>query len=211
MTSNQPSRGDRMLGDADEDGRLQVRDAASMRAVAHPARIAALNHLMHTGPATATELGEIAGLTPSAMSYHLRQLERAGMIETAPGRGDGRERVWQTQDKGWSAELRDDGSDEGRAASLQLLDAVLTVQDIDTRAWMASSTNPEWLDDGVFIDTTIIATTDELFEIGRQLSELTKPLSRQLREGSAPPDAAEVRIMFRGFRRMTGGPRQKPQ
>ncbi|WP_232075867.1 ArsR/SmtB family transcription factor [Phytohabitans suffuscus] len=37
----------------------------------------------------------MAGLSPSATSYHLRALARYGLVEQAPSRGDGRERVWR--------------------------------------------------------------------------------------------------------------------
>ena len=45
--------------------------------------------------ATATECAEVCGLSPSATSYHLRALAKAGLVEEAPSRGDGRERVWR--------------------------------------------------------------------------------------------------------------------
>jgi DNA-binding transcriptional ArsR family regulator len=70
-------------------------DAAIMRAMAHPARLALLEHLRNGGPATATECAGVVGLSPSATSYHLRALARAGLVEAAPGRGDGRERLWR--------------------------------------------------------------------------------------------------------------------
>ena len=47
-------------------------DAAVMRAMAHPARLALLEHLRNSGPATATECAAVVGLSPSATSYHLR-------------------------------------------------------------------------------------------------------------------------------------------
>ncbi|MFD0479590.1 winged helix-turn-helix domain-containing protein [Nonomuraea thailandensis] len=39
------------------------------------------------GSATATEVAEIAGITPSAASYHLRMLAKYGFVEDAPPRG----------------------------------------------------------------------------------------------------------------------------
>jgi DNA-binding transcriptional ArsR family regulator len=105
--------------------RLVVRDAATMRALAHPARITSLEHLMRGGPATATELAEVAGLTPSAMSYHLRLLERAGLITAAPGRGDGRERVWQSeQTGGWS---HDSAGDTAQTRAVSVVGAGIDV------------------------------------------------------------------------------------
>src|SRR5512135_1184014 len=75
--------------------RTSTLDAAVMRAMAHPARLALLENLRNTGPATATECAGVVGLSPSATSYHLRALARAGLVEAAPGRGDGRERWWR--------------------------------------------------------------------------------------------------------------------
>jgi DNA-binding transcriptional ArsR family regulator len=200
MTTTARERDDKSRADAMNDGRFTVRDASSLRAVAHPARLRAIEQLATVGPATATELGDVVGLTPSAMSYHLRQLERAGLIETAPGRGDGRERVWQSKYAGWDARLDDDGTAEGRAASMELLDAVLSLQEVEVRQWMANATSvPGGLDDGLFIDTTIVATTEELFELGRQISDLIKPLSRKERKDSAPEGAVPTRAIFRGF------------
>ena len=44
---------------------------------------------------TSSELAELTGLSPSAMSYHLRALERWGMVERGEPREDGRERPWR--------------------------------------------------------------------------------------------------------------------
>jgi len=70
-----------------EEQPTPILDAAVMRAMAHPARLALLEHLRNSGPATATECAGVVGLSPSATSYHLRALARAGLVEGAPGRG----------------------------------------------------------------------------------------------------------------------------
>ena len=43
---------------------------------------------------TASEAAQICGLSPSAMSYHLRALEKAGIVEREDS-ADGRERPWR--------------------------------------------------------------------------------------------------------------------
>jgi DNA-binding IclR family transcriptional regulator len=43
-----------------------------------------LQHLVLDGPATATECAEVAGLSPSPCSYHLRALARHGFVEETP-------------------------------------------------------------------------------------------------------------------------------
>jgi len=65
-----------------------------MRALAHPTRLALLDHLHATGPATATECSEFVGDSPSSCSYHLRALAKWGFVEEAEPR-PGRERPWR--------------------------------------------------------------------------------------------------------------------
>jgi DNA-binding transcriptional ArsR family regulator len=56
---------------------------------------------------TASELAKITGLTPSAMSYHLRALERWGIVERGDAREDGRERPWRAAGRSvtWASEM----------------------------------------------------------------------------------------------------------
>src|ERR1700750_455248 len=75
---------------------VELTDPRMMRALAHPAPIAIWAHLGLHRPATPTECAEIAGLSPSACSYHLRTLARYGFVEEDPdSAADGRERPWR--------------------------------------------------------------------------------------------------------------------
>ena len=71
-------------------GAVVISDAAGVKALAHPARLAVIDVLYSGEILTATQCAEIAGITPSAMSYHLRALERHGIFFRAEGCGDGR-------------------------------------------------------------------------------------------------------------------------
>jgi DNA-binding transcriptional ArsR family regulator len=181
--------------------RLHVRDTTGMRALAHPARLASLQHLMQYGPATATELGELVGLTPSAMSYHLRALERAGLIADAESRGDGRERVWKSthEGTGFDIETSDDGTEETRQVSQQLMEAAVTIDEVETRRWLGRAAEPGWLDHGTFMTATVQLSQDELAELGARISDLLDPYRERTRTGSAPPDAVEMRARFKCF------------
>jgi DNA-binding transcriptional ArsR family regulator len=75
--------------------RVVLTDPRAIRALAHPARQRIIDELYSGRVLTATECAELAGLTPSATSYHLRALSRWGIIERADGSTDGRERPWQ--------------------------------------------------------------------------------------------------------------------
>ena len=64
-----------------DTGRRVVTDLDALRALAHPERSAILKLLMAGRPRTATECAAVVGASPSACSYHLRQLERFGFVE----------------------------------------------------------------------------------------------------------------------------------
>jgi DNA-binding transcriptional ArsR family regulator len=65
-----------------------------MRALAHPVRLALLDHLHTVEQATATECSAVVGDSPSSCSYHLRALAKWGFVEEGEG-GVGRERPWR--------------------------------------------------------------------------------------------------------------------
>ena len=65
-----------------------------MRALAHPTRLALLDHLHAVPQATATECGAVVGESPSSCSYHLRALAKWGFVAEGTG-GVGRERPWR--------------------------------------------------------------------------------------------------------------------
>ena len=76
-------------------GDVKLDDPGALKALAHPARLAVVDELYQGNERTASELAELTGLSPSAMSYHLRALERWGIVEHAAEREDGRERPWR--------------------------------------------------------------------------------------------------------------------
>lgn len=83
------------MASAKEPKSVVLRDPLAIRALAHPARMTMIEVLYDSGaPMTATQLGEVVGLSPSAASYHLRSLERFGVIRRSDEPGDGRERPW---------------------------------------------------------------------------------------------------------------------
>ena len=65
-----------------------------MRALAHPTRLALLDHLHAVEQATATECALVVGDSPSSCSYHLRALGKWGFVEEGE-KGAGRERPWR--------------------------------------------------------------------------------------------------------------------
>src|ERR1700747_1460038 len=77
----------------------------SIRALAHPARLAIIDALATGEELTATQCAELTGLSPSATAYHLKFLERYGFAEAAPSRPDRRERPWRASERRIQVEL----------------------------------------------------------------------------------------------------------
>ncbi|MGI8627970.1 MAG: helix-turn-helix domain-containing protein [Geodermatophilaceae bacterium] len=75
-------------------------DPTSLKALAHPLRLALLERLDVRGQATATLLAQDLTESSGSTSYHLRQLARHGFIEESAG-GNGRERWWKPAAGGW--------------------------------------------------------------------------------------------------------------
>ena len=59
----------------------RISDVDTLRALAHPTRIALLETFVIRGAMTATEASEHVGESPSSCSFHLRQLQRFGFVE----------------------------------------------------------------------------------------------------------------------------------
>ena len=96
---------------------VRIHDPRAIRALAHPARLAVLDALRDERTLTATEAAEIAGLSPSAMSYHLRALAKWGIIRAVEpdAGGDGRERRWRQAGRGLVMETSAAGAEAAGA------------------------------------------------------------------------------------------------
>src|SRR5262249_48338445 len=150
----------------------------------------------------ATQFAQVVGLSPSATSYHLRALARYGMVEEAPSRGDGRERVWQRSPGTTSVAFEPDKSDppELWEAGKILIDAVLARDDALVRRWARTveSDDPEWSHASRISKTHILVTGEELEKINHAVEELIKPYSF-MRRLDAPEDARPVAVSYRAF------------
>lgn len=181
--------------------RLTITDPAVMRALAHPARLAIIEHLAGGATGTATELAAVCGLSPSATSYHLRALARYGLVREAPGRGDARERVWSRSDhRGLRVDLDPTRDAESRAAERSLVTVVLDRDDALVRRWIdrAYGEPAEWRDAATLSSALVLLTAEELAALNQAVSDLLEPYLAG-RRADPPPGARRVRVVVRSF------------
>jgi DNA-binding transcriptional ArsR family regulator len=181
---------------------IAIHDAARIRALSHPARLAIIEHLGSGVTATATELAEVVGLSPSATSYHLRELARGGLIREAAGRGDGRERVWQGVADRFSYDSDELGDEEERSEAYGLLGAILAWQDAQAQRHCADLPDmpPVWQDASTVYSLKIVATASELRDLASQVRRLCERYKQDARQ--APDDAEPVSVVFRALPRL---------
>ena len=183
------------------EGGMRVTDPRVMRALAHPARIEILEYLNDTGAVvTATEVAGRVRMSPSATSYHLRELAKYGLVEQAPSRGDGRERVWQSV--GGSLRIDADPEQPGAAAASQTLIDLYVERDMArVRDWMAHQGDQpaEWRDSSTLMGNRLLMTADELRALNEKVQELLEPYKMRARQDHAPEGARKVAVTYMAF------------
>ncbi|MFF5172703.1 ArsR/SmtB family transcription factor [Micromonospora sp. NPDC000089] len=184
-----------------EQRRMTISDPLVMRALAHPARMAIMEHLSAVeGGSTATECAELAGLSPSATSYHLRELARFGLVREAAGRGDARERVWQAVNPSYSVESEPDADPETHAAEAALVEAHLVRDAQRVRDWMRRARDEprEWYEATSISDSVLLLTAEELGELNRAVQALIAPYRQRYRT-EPPAGARKVAAQYRAM------------
>ena len=175
----------------------QITEPRMLRALAHPARIAILQRLALDGPATATQCAEVAGLSPSACSYHLRALARFGFIEPDPdGAADGRHRPWRSRVSGIT--YGDPGSSGAMLAAERTLTQIVQARLDEVRdRYQAreAAYPPDWREAAGLGSDVRPVSAAELTEIRDRLAaELSR--FRRLDPAARPPGALRVQAMF---------------
>lgn len=146
-----PRTGDSRNGDTDaryDD--VNVMTDAMLKAMTHPLRRRILRALAQKVHARAADLAQELDVAPNSVSFHLRTLAEAGLIEEAPERArDRRDRVWTPVKGSWNV-----GTPEHPVADEMLADVLMRamVEDHYDLVRRASST---WME--------IIAGRDDNF------------------------------------------------
>ena len=169
---------------------VRLSDPRAIRALAHPARLAVIDALSRGQTLTATEAADVAGLSPSAMSYHLRALAKWGIVREADvdEASDGRERRWVRAGTG----LRFDAPPRGAEAAT----AFIAMHYFDeTRSqlahWLGNQTAEAdfWRDNSIFAYRETWVSEEQAIEFGRMAKAMVDETSREVER---PPGSASL-------------------
>jgi DNA-binding transcriptional ArsR family regulator len=171
-----------------------------MRALAHPARLEALEILQDQGPMTATELSEHIGESPANTAFHLRTLAKYGFIEDAGG-GTGRARPWKTSTRPLFVK-EEELSGETRRAATTMVGALRASMFRRIERWANERAGypKKWQAAGFEIEFGTYMTADELAKAGKAISGVLGQYKHS--SADAPKGAQKVMIAAWGFPRV---------
>ncbi|TDD53561.1 ArsR family transcriptional regulator [Kribbella antibiotica] len=175
-------------------GDFEITDPQAMRALAHPVRLAALSWLQRHGPATATQLSEHVGASPSVTSWHLRHLAQFGLVyDGPPPTGtDKRQRWWRAAARGFRIEMPDtpEGTEAARLLGGQMLNQAVAA----AQHWQSAtepSLAPEWTRVSGVSNTGVVITAEEAEAIQQAMEQVLAPYV-QRNDSDAVPDSARL-------------------
>jgi DNA-binding transcriptional ArsR family regulator len=175
-----------------DEQRRQVTDPRELRALAHPLRLALLDHLVSFGEQTAARCAEAVGSTTSNCSYHLRALGRAGFVERADS-ADGRERPWRATSTGLSYGPGESELSPAAAGTALVLDELSLGrgEELTRQARRRHDGQPaEWRAAEAYHDYGLTITAPELAELTAQIDCLVRRFITMTRRD--PPEDAQV-------------------
>jgi len=179
-------------------GDIELTDPQSMRALAHPVRLAIMSRLQRFGPATASELSPHVGATPSVTSWHMRHLAGFGLVRDAAPGEDRRTRRWEAAGRGYRfAVPPGDENSEGVAAA-RLLSQLVFAQNASVPQEWSADVEPQltgpWRQVAGVSNTRVVVSAEEAEAINDSVEAILAPFV--VREPGDRPDGARgVRVL----------------
>lgn len=172
----------------------EITDARTMRALAHPTRLALLDVLRREGELTATRAAELLDESPGNMSWHLQTLAKYGFVEET-GEGKGRSRPWRIvpERNRFRANTGDPGAGAAGAALVaQVLDRAVQQQ----REWLAARAGypAEWQNSAFLNNSVAYMTPDELMRVCEELVEIFVRYDDRTDKRNRPEGAQPVHL-----------------
>jgi DNA-binding transcriptional ArsR family regulator len=178
-----------------------VLGSEALAALAEPTRLALVNHILAVGPCTASECAHVVGESASNCSWHLRALEKVGLVERAPSpEGDGRTRPWRATAVGYRFAEEADETPAERIARTALVGLVAEhANDLYRRHLERRNALPDdWGKASGDFGYALDITAEELTDLLERLDALIRPYVRPVRT-DAPDGSRIVQVTLRAF------------
>lgn len=189
----------RMDTDQPNPAHASITSPERIRALAHPLRLALLDHLGNVEDATATQCAEAVGESVASCSFHLHTLAKYGFIEQAPRRG--RERPWRSSVRGGmdvrpSADAADAPGSRRAVAELAGLQVLRQAERV--RSYLATFPEEaeEWVQASTVTSSTFWATAEELARLSEHLQTVASEWfgGREADPSQRPPGSRRAHV-----------------
>jgi DNA-binding transcriptional ArsR family regulator len=177
----------------------KLTDARTLRALAHPVRIALYEELAYGGVMTATELGKRIGETPTTCSFHLRQLAKYGFIEEAGG-GKGRARPWRLTSLGWNIPAAHDPETQIAGDAVLRLSRERAFARYQRWHQTKAAYPQEWQEAADDSEYVTFVTAEELKQVNQELHAVLERFWDRLADpAKRPPGALPVETLLLSY------------
>ncbi|GAA0615878.1 helix-turn-helix transcriptional regulator [Kribbella sandramycini] len=171
-----------------EVGDMVLTEAAAMRALAQPVRLALMDQLTRQGAATTDELGSAVDVSTDEAAEHLGELAAVGLVRAID---DG----WEACGRGLFFEIPEDGPVDVQEAARALSSAMLLSYEHVPREWV-EDTEPaldvDWARSAGLFNAGMWLTAAELRKVQEDLETLLMPY---LQRTGPTEDARRVRML----------------
>ena len=177
-----------------------VEDIATIRALAHPVRLAILDLLQLEATANATECAQETGESPQTCSYHLRTLAKHGFVKRVESE-DGRETRWELVRRGLELSTSSQSAPAFVAAATLLQRHLLERDDRAVSEFLRHEKQFDdvWQEAATFTSGTLVVGPEEVRELARDVGKVLKRF--EARKGKSK-DAKRVHVVFRAVPRV---------
>jgi DNA-binding transcriptional ArsR family regulator len=176
---------------------------ALLKALASPARIEVVEVMQISGPATVAEISTQLGRAPDSLYHHLKQLEKAGIVERQGTKLSGGRSgaVYALCGREVGAESNDESTSDERAAMADLGGAILRLSERDMRSALTvdwpPSTDFEGMAEFPFVQRTKAwLTPDEAQQLNAKVGELLDFMSARAVRKSGTGSIDEAKRLF---------------
>jgi DNA-binding transcriptional ArsR family regulator len=173
-----------------------IKDAAVLKAIAHPLRRRLMDVLRVDGASMPSVLARSTGQAVANVSHHLRVLAEAGLIEEAPELARNRkEHWWRMVDKRLAWNPNDFPGEPAVAEAAESLGLQRQVELVSTWLGSPASRTEPWTDSAFSTDSWLRLSPAELAALAQEIQDV---ISRY--EGRPDtPDREPVFVFGRGF------------